>query len=257
MSGWRLVNLDERDPYFISSIQEMLRKAMGRGIIPNSIVPARFSKSTAMVGRGSPINRVLNREYCDRQGITIVRGDPAPAGISNYFDGSQLLCSFVWKPAEKTSYNDVLVLFQEGIVRATEVLGLKSSIEEGGNDVFVGARKIGGVGVYGDGETWTGGISLLTSFDFDVAERATVPKHDMRSMMTTLNAEAGRQVPLEEVISALKEGFESVLEVEFVVSGDLTDEEKKIINRLSEKYHSEEWIKTGKWSPVKDYWRPK
>ena len=74
--------------------------------------------------------------------------------------------------------------------------------------------------------------------------------------MTRLKAELGREVAFNEIVSALRRGFEDVLQVEFEVSNSLTEAEERILEDLRVKYHSEEWLKYGKWSPVKDYWRP-
>lgn len=251
---WRLVDLGKKDPYFISALQEMLRRGFDEGVAQNSIILARFSEPTAWIGLRTS-SKELHEEYCEAQKIVVVRGDPGPP-LPLYYDSSHIIGHFAWKPVKKASREEALILLQNGVAQAARIIGLDARRRIDGNDVLVGTKKIASMGMFQYKDAWITGFSILCNFDFDVAEKAIIPKRDMRETMTTINAEADRDVPFEEIVLAVKEGFESILGEEVIVSEDLTESENQISEGLMEKYQSEEWLNRGRWSPVKDYWRP-
>jgi len=121
-------------------------------------------------------------------------------------------------------------------------------------------KKVSSIGMYGVfGDVWIYSIDIFMNFNFEIAEKAIVSKHKvpMHETMTEIRVEAGRDISFEEMIDALKDAIEEEYNIEFDISDRLTDAEEALIESLREKYTSNLWLRLGKWSPVKDYWRPK
>jgi len=59
--------------------------------------------------------------------------------------------------------------------------------------------------------------------------------------LTDLNRELGRGVPLDDANKAMRYGFEKTFDVE-LIEDEMTDEEKKLADKLLPKYHDENWI---------------
>ncbi len=254
--NWRLVYLGERDPHEVSSYNEAFAKAMKEGLITNSFYILRWSKPTVHVGRGGSFSDIKH-DFRVEYGITEIRGSPnAPKHM--FLDKCQFFLVFIYRSIEEPSNKEEMTRFQNGIVNTLDILGIKATLKKGGNDILIDGKKVSGIALSKYGELRTVRITLICDFDFDIAENAIVSEKDLRKSIITLNSKLGREITSEEMINALKTGFEPILEAEFGdVEYDLTDVEKSIVSGLREKYTSEEWIKRGKWSPVKDYWRPK
>ncbi len=142
-------------------------------------------------------------------------------------------------------------------------MGLEAYPRTGANDVLVAGKKISGNSMDYIQGVFTASGSIISDFDYDFCENALLPLPELfankeakshREWVTTIKAVLGREVSYDEVVSALRLGFEDVLQIEFDLSNSLTDEEAQILEELKVKYQSAQWLKKGKWSPIKDYW---
>lgn len=253
---WRLVYLGERDPYECASYIEAFPTAMKRNLITNTLNIHKWSKPTVFTGRGGSFGDA-KQDFRVSSGMVLARG---VQDVSHHFflDKSQFLINIIYRSLEEISRREETTKIQRGIVNTLGVLGLTAVLKEGGNDVLIEGKKVSSVAPpLRDGDVRVIRFNLINDFDFDTVERAIVAKHNMRETMTTLKAKLGREITSEELIDALRLGFEPVLDAEFGdVEYELADAVKEIVAGLRKKYTSEQWIKTGRWSPVKDYWRP-
>jgi lipoate-protein ligase A len=118
------------------------------------------------------------------------------------------------------------------------------------NDVLVAGRKISG-----SAQTRRGGAvlqhgTLLLKSDlaamFKVLKVSGEKLKDKalkaaEDRVTNLFKELGRELGVEEVVEALKRGFEAALNVE-LVEGALTPFEVELARELTSKYSSKEWL---------------
>lgn len=254
--NWRMVYLGERDAYEAISYFEAFKISMERGLNPNTLYLYGFSEPTVFFGKGRAVNTV-KLDSCRRQGIKTVRGG---IGGENalYFDRSATyLGILLYRTAEETPADIEMTRCQRGLINALSLLGLKAEPKKDGNDVLVDGKKICTIATHAYKSIQMNIFGVSADFNFEMADKVIVPKSDMRKSITTLKEKLGHVVSPEAIIMALKAGFEPVFKTEFEVSYELNEAEKKIVAELRKKYTSEEWTRRGKWSPIKDYWRPK
>jgi len=240
---WRLVLLEEVTPTEFSIYTEMLVTARRRDIIPNTLLLLSFSRDSVAVGRLGL--RVIKTPFCEDRGVPLIRIYQSAGGA---YLGGGIWGIFGHLPSE--GIEDALA---GGVRLSLEALGLEADVV--GNNVLTEGSKVGFFGLKSFGDVRGDVFSLLRDFDFDMAEKTIISKNDMRSKMSTLKMKLGRDPSFDEVAQAVREGFEAELGVTFEVTDRLTDAETILVEGLREKYISEQWIKTGRWSPVRDYGR--
>ena len=259
--SWRLLDLGMIDPYYAQSVKEVLLKAIKKSLIPSTLCLC-VRRKFVFLGRRTNLKRRVNLEYCRKDGIPIIRDFIGGDGAS-VLDGDVLQYNLV--SGDPTLNNLTLM---KCIIESLRTMGLDSEVRAaaGSNDIVIKNQKISGnIFAKINGFTVFGG-SLITDFNYDFCEDALLPSPDKfagkeakthSEWVTTIRTQLGRKITHKEVVSALKEGFETVLQVKFEVANSFTDAELQIIEGLKEKYRSEEWTKYRRWSPVKEYWRPK
>jgi len=250
---WRFIYLGERHPYEVSSYSEAFKKARAANLVPDTMYIFQYGEPTVHYGT-SPNTFRIKRKFCEENKIFLARANHG--SIPTYWDKASLYVFIVYRLSEEPVHSEELLRCQRGIVNALAELGLKAKIKEGWNDVLLNGKKVASIGskLFYKG-VQVSRFAIFLDFDFDTAEKAVIPKQEMRGYMTSLNAELGREVSPQEVVDALKVGFGSILDVAFQVEYELTEGERDLVDGLREKYSSEKWIKTGRWSPVKEYER--
>ncbi|GAI72775.1 unnamed protein product [marine sediment metagenome] len=259
MEKWRLLKLGEVDAYTSNAITEALGLARSRGIIGNTLALYR-PPTFVWLGRRTSLSQV-NVSFCKENEIPISRSYMG-GGVILY--GGQIEYTFVsdetFFPSSDIAFNILI----KCVVKAYQSLGLPAIRRGNSNDILVGERKITGTGRsrLGSSVLFTG--NFLLDFNYDLAKRVLIipaekfqdkTAKNVVEWVTSLKKELNREVSFEEAEIALIQATGDVLGVQFEEAG-LTVEELAIMDELEAKYKSEEWIKYGKWSPVKDYWRP-
>lgn len=259
MEKWRLLKLGEVDAYTSNPMLEMLGIAKSRGTIGNTL--ALYSPSSyARLGKSTSFSQI-NASFCKEKGLPIFRDI---FGGGAYLNGD--MCSFIllvdreFFPTRAVAAD----LFIKCVVKAYQILGVTAKHRPKSNDVLVGERKITGTGIHHLGDAMLLVGTILLDFNYDLVKALIIPAEkfkdkparSVKEWVTTAKKELNRDVSYEEAEAAVIQGFKDTLQVEFEASNCLTEAEGKILEGLQVKYRSEEWIKYGKWSPVKDYWRP-
>jgi len=252
---WRLVYLGERDQFECAAFSEAFIKARFDNLTPDTFYVFQPAESTVHYGRDGDLSKVKHK-FCMEHGIKVVRyRHPNPDPM--YFDKSSFLMYIIYRPSEIIPADVEMLRVQQGIVNALAVLGINAEIKRGGNDVLIDGKKVSGIANITYKDIQVSKFFLNADFDFEVAENSIVSKHDLRESVTTLKNKIGHNASPEEILGALRRGFEPILSAEFDMEYELTETEKAIVEGLRDKYTSEQWIKTGRWSPVKEYGRPK
>ena len=256
--SWRLLDLGLSDPYAVEPMKEVLLTAVKRNLIPDTLcfcMPERF----VYVSKHANVRKRVNLEYCRDEGISIIRDIGGGRGAS-VFDGDILQYNLVSKGKLVNSK------LMNCVTKGLQFMELEAEVKPNSNDILVNGKKVSGNTFLLRGGFIVFGGTVIMDFNYDFCEKALLSPPELfvnkkakshSEWVTTLNIERGREVSYSEVTSALRKGFESVLQVDFDVLNSLTEAEKKILEGFQEKYRSEEWTKYGRWSPVKDYWRPK
>ena len=255
---WNLVKLGDIDAYTCKALDEALIISRGKRIIGNTLV-VRKTLTSIWIGRRTSLSQV-NVLFCKENNIPIARAfQGGGTSLIGGLPGFSLVVD-----REFSSSKNVNRLLMECIAKAYQSLGLPAKVRPNSNDVLVRDKKIAGTIIERVGDTLFFSGTITIDFDYELARKVLrIPPEKFRDKkaksvdewVTSAKIELGREVGFDEIVDALKTGFEEILQVEFEVSTSLSEAMERLIEGLQEKYRSEEWLKTGRWSPVKDYWR--
>lgn len=242
--SWKFVYLGERDFVEAISYREAFKIAMGRNISPDTLFI--FKSDKAGVFGGDYTN--IKTTFCKERGIPIAR--QILSRNANYFDNRIFVAQAFYHSPVKTTVSE----WTERVARILRRLGLEALPDR--NDVIIKGKKVSSIGVFSFEETlqWSS-FNINMSFNYELAEEAIVPKHNLRETVTGINDVSERKIFDDEVVLAIKEELEEWLQEKVDVFYELTEAEMEIVAGLREKYASEQWIKQKRWSPVKDYGR--
>jgi len=248
----RFIELRDTDVNTFQCLQE---------VFPESAVSAPIllleePREQISIGQKAIVDKAVHLDFCEANDIPIVRS-PFPHSSSMYCCG-QALKGLLAIALESPLMTDVEVgkkLVIESLIASLDNLSLTASFLPRSNNITVGEKKILPIISRIHQNVLLFGFTLLLDFNYDRAEKVLISKKDMRENLTTIRKELGRDVTFDEVKNALKQGFRSVLAIEFL-DDELTKEEIRKAEEAREKYLSETWVKYGRWSSVKEYERP-
>ncbi len=252
METWRAIKLREIAPYPFQSLREVLTLSINRGT-PNTLILAQPSGPLITVGSRTNVNNLVNLVFCREAEIPVIRTS-IPHKSHGFYDSHICRCILAVNK-ETYSSREILTHFYGAIIVALENLDMEATHPPDSNNIMIGERKlsVSSIGMFNNAIILS--CSLPLDFNYDLAQGALISPKDMRAWVTTINKEAEREVSVDELWDALKQGFQSVFQVDFDES-ELTEEEKNLLETMEGKYKSETWFNSGQWSPVKDYWRP-
>jgi len=232
------------------ALDEVLLELKGKGETPNTIHFLQFSPRAVLVGYHQSVEEEVRASYCIANNIQINRRITGGGAI--FFDENQL----GWEVVCDKNFFDVKIpnpwLFNTlcaPVIKALDMLGLKACYRPR-NDIEIKGRKISGTGgTESDGAFLFQG-TMLVDFDVDTMLRSLkIPVEKLKAKeidsvkerVTCLNWELGRTPSLEEIKSAIRNGFEKALDIRLEPSG-LTDKEKRLFDEKLGYYRSEKWI---------------
>lgn len=248
--NFRYVFMDDLEPFKFQSVKEALVELIGEGSSPNTLVISNPNPYVSIGSQGS-IKEKVNIEYCAENNIPIVRSF-SEHGASIFYD-KMLRCSF-YINKESSLMEELIPLVNLAVVETLGQVGVEVDYPPETNNVLTNGRKIAFANWFKFPKALWFAFNIILISSYDTAEKAINSPKDMREHTTSVESESGRRVSFEEMSSVLRDVFQGVLGVNFI-EGSLTDEEEALSNKIEVKNHSESWIKTSRWSPVKDYGR--
>ena len=252
--SWRLLDLGIVDPYKSVILEEALLIARKEKLTPNTLC-FRAPMRHVLVGVNADLKKRINIEYCEKENIPILRDMVGTHAV--ILDRN--IIQYDVDSDTPLNLNQTM----EWVSKSLQRIGLDAHPRAKSNDVLVDGKKISGNSVDLIQGIFTASGTIILDFDYEFCENALLPLPELfankeaqshREWVTTIKALLGREVSYNEVVSALRKGFEDVFHIEFELSNSLTEAEEQILEKLKAKYQSEQWVKRGKWSPVKDYW---
>lgn len=197
-------------------------------------------------------------DYCRDNNVPIIR-NAMPHGAAGYHDSGEFglyatINNATTSHIFSSGGNGVRYLFKT-VTAALNFLNVDADCV--GNNILVSGKKIGTITAYRFSDIILFHAHVLLDWDFGIAEKAIIsPKHDMREHMETLK-QLRTSVSFDELKGALRQGYQQVFGITLegeLPTGKLTDGIRSSIETLHPKYKSEEFLKYGKWSPVRNYW---
>lgn len=231
---WRLLDTGVRTAAENVALDQALLVARSRGLSPNTLRFLQFYPPVVLVGYHQSVEEEVRLDYCREHGIQV--GRRITGGGAIYFDPSQIGWEIIVAkdaPGIPRAIEAVYRKMCEGAIRGLQRLGIAAEFRPR-NDIEVRGRKISGTGGTDLGQAMLFQGTLLMDFDVETMLRALrLPVEKLkdkevasvRERVTCVREELGHVPAREEVLAALREGFEASLGVSFVQAGLLPEEE--------------------------------
>ena len=250
---FRFLYLPNLDGYEYQAIRETVFTGIIRGVSPNTMIITYPLEAYVRVARQTDLNKKVRRKYCAENNIPIARSTSPHASGSGYTSSQRMRCILLFDKSlyTKLSRNKLI----DAIIYCLNQLGIVANIS-GRNNIMVGDRKLASYSARSNDYLVISGFRVYLSSSIDMAEKTIISPKDMRRYTTTIKDEIDRLVSHEEMRDRMFDAYQQTLHISFE-EGVLSDTEKIMADQYLIKHKSKLWIETGRWSPIKDYWRPK
>jgi lipoate-protein ligase A len=234
---WRLVDTDLASPPFTAAADEAIALARSKDLVPDTLHLYRREGPTVSLGYFQSVKKDVDAEFCERNGITILRR--VSGGSAIYTDPGHLIYALI--VSEDTLPKDKHKAYERvcsAIVRALELLGLNAGFKPV-NDVLVGGSKISGSAQM---RRWGvvlqhGTLILENDPGMMFGSLKTIKDKDV----TSLAEQLGNRPDIAKVKEAIVRGFSEVFGVLFDPGGLTGPEKEQISDIVAEKYGRREW----------------
>lgn len=247
---WRLLNLNQKDGFFIQSVYEAVAKAVTEKASPNTLILISPESPYVCIGIHQELEKEVDTAYCDQHSIPIVRRQTGGGAV--YLDSLQQFYQVIIRkddPLVPIGVEAFYRKFLQPTVNVYRRYGLPAEFRPI-NDVIIQGKKASGNGAV----TLDDALVLIGNviFDIDTNLMVNVLKvpsekfkdkmvQSLKKYMTSFQKELNYQPGKEEVVRYLTEEYESLLDAP-LVSGELTDSEKEYLSETVERLKSEEWL---------------
>lgn len=252
---WRLVKSGPGNAYWNMAVDEAMLLARAEGRCPNTLRLYTWRPSAVSIGYFQSLEREVDVEECRRLGFDVVRRITGGGAVFHDEHGEVTYSVVVSEDdlkrlAPHSSIQESYEALCRGLLEGLRELGISAEFKPV-NDVLVAGRKISG-----SAQTRRRGVilqhgTLLLKSDLKTMFRVLKVSGEkisdkaikaVEERVTNILRETGRELSVEEVVSALARGFEKALGVE-LVEGQLSPYELELARQLESKYRSEEWLR--------------
>ncbi len=253
---WRVVYTGQRPHYENIALDQIMLELKAEGKIPNTIRFLQFKPECVLIGYHQAVEQEVREEYTSREGIEV--GRRITGGGAIYFDETQIGWEIIADRRDlgDLSYEELTRKICTAAAKALQKLGVNAQFRPR-NDIEVDGKKISGTGGVFEGNAFLYQGTVLVDFNVErMLKSLQIPVEKLTSKgikaaedrVTWLKRELKR-VPLKEEIF---EAFVCAFEEEFGIKtqwGDLTEEEKKLLEEKKDYFKSEDWIYNVKRAP--------
>ncbi len=248
---WRFFGIDCHDAYTNMAIDESIARTKIDSGAPNTIRFYRWRPSAVSIGYFQIAEEEVDLEACSALNIDLVRRITGGGAVYHDYAG-ELTYSLVVDesnakiPKDITKSYEVICL---GVVEGLKAIDIDAAFKPI-NDINVNGRKISGNaqtrrwGVVLQHGTILVDVDIRTMFKaLKVSKEKISDKHikAVEDRVTSIGKELDHTVTFEEIASALRQGFERVLDIN-LVDQPLTDGEASLASELKEtKFKNKRW----------------
>ncbi|MBW1789036.1 MAG: hypothetical protein JRK53_20880 [Deltaproteobacteria bacterium] len=207
---------------------------------------------SVIVGKYQDINAALKLDRCRARGIEFNRRS---TGGGTVIMGPRIVALGlginVDYPGLKSGVGGVFESLSGVLIRALESLGVAAYFQPK-NDLEAGGKKIAGLSAASEaGKSLLFHTSLLVDFDIplmmDIMNTPLIKVRDkgyncFSQRMTTVREELGRDVSVDDTMSAVETAFKAEFGIRFEKDQPDAWEEKTVQRLIDERYTREEWI---------------
>lgn len=250
METWRLLDTPPMTAAENMALDETLLELKGEGRTPNTIRFLQFSPRSVLVGYHQSVAEEIREGYCRKEGIEINRRTTGGGAI--FFDENQLGWEII---CDKTFFNvsiptkRLFITLCNPVSIALSMFGIEAVFRPR-NDIEINGRKISGTGGTDSKKAFLFQGTMLVDFDVNTMLRALrIPVEKLKAKeidsvkdrVTCLNWELGYTPSLKDIKKSIRHGFEKGLGIK-LVSGDMTEEERRLFEQKLPYYRSNQWI---------------
>jgi len=252
LSGnWRYLGFSVNDAPTNMGIDEAVGRLKAKMASPDTIRFYRWKPSAVSIGYFQVAQEEVNLEACASMGISLVRRITGGGAVYHDYNG-EVTYSVIADLDHTLIPLDIRKSYEficRGIITALAELGIEAEFKPI-NDITVNGRKISGNAQTRRWGTILQHGTILLDSDIHtmfkvlrVSKEKISDKHirAVEERVTTVRRELGRRVEFEEMVEALKKGFEETFETALIEAG-LSVEEHRLVDDLRiRKYMSGEW----------------
>jgi lipoate-protein ligase A len=256
---YRFLNTGTQEAALNMAIDEAVLLRHLEGQAPPTLRVFRWTQPSISLGRFQQVEREINLERCEQEGIALVR---RPTGGRAVYHLDEFTYSFVSGRAYGIPAGIVAAYayLAQGLIAALAQMGVHAELSEGrvskqpSAACFASSTQAdltsGGFKLIGSAQVWKED-ALLQQGSLPIDDRSTefyallrFPDEDARAQalaryreMTTPLHTFAPSVTWDEIARAFRAGFSKALQVDFQ-PGELTDEEWELARRLAEEKYS-------------------
>jgi lipoate---protein ligase len=259
MQIWRLLKPETYDAFMNMAVDESILKNRIENSVPNTVRLYSWKPSAISIGRFQDVKKEVHIENCAKNGVDVVRRITGGGAVYHDSDG-EMTYSIVIKKVdlETDDIGEVYAKIYSGLTEALKTLGIEADFNPGDvkacPNLTVNKRKISGSaqahrkGVVLQHGTLLSRLDLVKMFTLLRVPWAKTCMQVVKiaeNKITSVDAEAGRNVATNEIVDALVEGFEKTFKVR-LETGRLTSKELEVAEHLRmEKYAVDKWNFSG------------
>jgi len=246
---WRVLYTGQRPQHENIALDQIMLELRSEGKIPNTIRFLQFKPECVLIGYHQSVEQEVRLEYTQREGIEV--GRRITGGGAIYFDETQIGWEVIADRRDfgNLSFEEITAKICTAVAKGLQKLGIPAQFRPR-NDIEVEGRKISGTGGVFEGNAFLYQGTILMDFNVErMLKSLQIPVEKLTSKgiksaedrVEWVKRYLGKLPEKEEVFSAILEGLSEELGIEFEW-GELTEEEKKLLEQRKEYYKSPEWV---------------
>ena len=249
---WRLIRLTANDAYMNMAIDEAILRMIQEGEVGNTVRFYRWRPSAISIGYFQSVLEEVDVETCSKMKVDVVRRITGAGAVYHDYKG-EVTYSVVARSDEPRIPKDIIESYKvicQGIILGLRRLGLNPTLKPV-NDIVVNDRKISGNAQTRKLNTILQHGTILVDVNVEkMFKMLKVSDEKIRDKMiksvkervTSIKRELGKKVDFNDVVDALKYGFEEAFDVT-LIPDQLSRKEVALAYKLKrEKYATKEWI---------------
>lgn len=236
--GWRIIDTDIADPYYVTAADEAISKLRKKNIVPNTLHFYRRNLPTVSIGRSRKIYDDVDVDECYNNNIKIIRR--TTGGGTIYTDEDCLIYSLIFdiKDKELQSSREIFEHVCNSLVNGLKRLGI-NTVYKHPNDILLNGKKISGSAqIKKDNIVLIHGTILV---DTDIELMKKVLRQSSNVKVSTIRREIGYAPLMNDIKEALKKEFERYFDTSMETSRFTIYENNLIEQLLKEKYNDDIW----------------
>ncbi len=246
---WRVLYTGQRPQHENIALDQIMLELKSEGKIPNTIRFLQFKPECVLIGYHQSVEQEVRLEYTQREGIEV--GRRITGGGAIYFDESQIGWEVIASRDSfgNLSFEEITAKICTAVAKGLQKLGIPAQFRPR-NDIEVEGRKISGTGGVFEGNAFLYQGTILMDFNVErMLKSLQIPVEKLTSKgiksaedrVEWVKRYLGRLPEKEEVFSAILEGLSEELGIE-PEWGELTEEEKELLEQKKDYYKSQEWV---------------